>query len=507
MDIVKIGKKYHSLVYLIFLPLIFGPNCNSLPPTSPQDSEFFDPSSLTWETAEEFSALSGDWYKNGDYFLTLNDDSVRINNLKPSDWSLSTADSYYRLSYRWVFLYYAVYFKQISADSLRFVEADSAAADQAVANLMPVTGRWSALTSRVIWRPSTLSLSLLGNWHVRDDYLEMNIGEEQVTLDGEIWSLDAVQVTNLAKRLVLSRADSVIAIYYRDEELLTAQIMPWGSDEYILDRNGNVTGEWLTLKKWYDFLELSRLRDGAVWDYRFEFDSKTIEVSNETSPQDSIFKQQSLNGDMGVLVEGEIADTADQGSFLLRVSFDISTDEGLYRHFRYNPTKELLADSSWSTQGENIENIFSVVLENDNLWTETPEGRVFFAPRKVDINSRISLYMFTYPFDPALSHFPDTNGLNASLQLPYEIPSSPDPVSIDGSGIAIQGTNRIYIVGGERDSYAEIRASDGMIKIQYSLGSYDRRYWMRSDSYKNPFIREYKYTCTLSSFYAGGSGG
>ncbi|MBW7996323.1 MAG: hypothetical protein FVQ81_07110 [Candidatus Glassbacteria bacterium] len=500
----------------LFLPLfsvcviILGA-CNSLPPVAPvdDDSEYFDPRYLTWQPATETSPLNGDWFRDGELYLEFGRDSLYIGSSTPASWAVDESGAYYRLTYQLGSRYYTIYLARISPDSLRILYSDRPVDNPALVDSIPASGDWLVLTNRIFWQSRTLPSEMLGNWHVSNGVMEVTIGQDQVVLDSAAWSLDSVQSNRGADKLVLSRKDSTIALYYRYATPLTMQLLPAGSTENIQDRNGYVLGNWRFLKKWYDILEVFNWRDGARFEYNYEFTSLVSEVSAATvvewgiTTRDSLEVTRTMTGKMNVAVSGEISGN-EQGALYINVQFDISEDRGRYFYSQVTYSNfvgrrvDRLADSSWAGPRDIAETNYSVIMVNDTLWSVTDTGREFISPRTVDLYSLFSLHMFVYPFDPPLQHFPDSMGLVGPLKIPTEPLPVPITFSLDGAGLVLHPQSPRY---GEKHSYSTLTANRGLENVHYYLKKYNGRDFLPffPPSGENPYHREFKFKCSLDN--------
>lgn len=517
-----------AIICFSLLLLLICLNCNSLPPASPiiNEQQHFDPRYLFWEPTEANTLLSGNWFRDGELFLKLSGDSVYVDSEASSMWSVDFSGSFYRLTYRLGPQYHVLYFDQISQDSLRFVPADNPVSSQDQINLIPASGNWRILTSNISWLAGSLPSAMPGNWYQRSGVWELAIEQEQVTLNGTVWSLDSVQSHQDKNRLVLGRPDSSIALYYREISPVILQVLLLGTDEPYQDTFDKETNRWVTVKRWYDFLESSGWHDGATFQYDYDFRSYKTELKNKTelnyqynfnkfhAPRDSIYVERFLNGIMSVSVTGNITE-AGAGALTINVAFDITEGGGRSSFARSRDGRwGERSDSLWTAAGSIAESTYLIVMENDTLWVKSSTGKEYLSTRKVDRNSRINPNIFAFPFESQPGDFPDTFGVFCPLVVPSEEAPPPedilfsagDPIRLNWTppdldlnpgNVHIQGAWYISN-GGINASFAEFDANTGLRKINYALGYYDRRWWFSPrEHYKDVFIHEYIYTCEL----------
>lgn len=482
------------------LLIVFG--CTSLPPTSPSsgDGDFFHPGLLSWQATETPSGLEGSWYRDEYLRLHVSDDSVLIDGKRVTEWNFFKADSLYRINYKQNTKYYALYLQIISSEALLYVHSDSGTTESAQIDSIGVTGVWETLTNGTTWQFSVLPQYLLGNWEDSGGDIQLEVEDSLVVVNGTQWRLVAVESNHSIQRLLLSgdsTNNATFAIYFKPG----IQVLLDNSNNLSTDPYGNVNGQWQMLERWYDFLELARLHDQRVNFYDYEFYSKVVVVNNETSTRDSLLERRLIEGSMTLTVLGDITGNG-EGEFTFVTDFTSGSSSSpadypvIIYHSRTNGETEVLIDSSWvgSYSGRLAGKEYTVVMENDTLWTVYPEGRVFFAPRKLHPDSRINLEMFLFPFDPPLGYFPDTTAIFGQVALPNLLPPNPEEFSVGPGAIELRN-GEDYIYGGVKHSYA----SSSLSYIQYSLGNYDRRYWESDTTYKNPYIQEASFTASLNS--------
>lgn len=521
------------LVWLVFPFLLVLTNCNTLPPVSPIDNtqELFDPRYMPWQPAAETSQLSGRWYKDGEPFLELSPDSLFVVSTTASTWQLDFADSYYRLTYRTGSLYHALYLSRISPDSLKFLFSDIPASDPVHLDSIPASGEWQVLTNRLFWQSKPLPDNLLGTWHLSDGVFELEITREQVILDGTAWLLNDVQTHRDDDRFVLGREDSTIVLYYRYASPLIVKIKPLGTTESDRDHYGKLPEKWIILKKWYDFLELVKWQDGATYEYDYNFDSYSVRIINIQTPdmteavfpRDSVAEILSMSGKMQLTISGDIESSAD-GELNVNVTFDIPNSKEIYFRERIYTTvwgksslfdiyrsqedsSETIDNFSWTNVGIVAQRDYSVFMENDTLWIDSPDGKAYLAPRKVDLTSKIGLDIFIFPFDPPMYDFPETSAMTGILNLPAEPEPPQIELPLDNSGRGMEGlgigglSRTLLIEGGDmiawgliRRSFASAAPNSGLQKIHYSVGKYSRLFWEKSG-----YVRDHVFTCALAS--------
>jgi len=409
---------------MVFLLLVFFSGCHSLPPSKPPDEDTsFNPSKLPWQQVSIPSDLRGDWYTEGELYLSVTDDDFRVAGILATFQSISKSDSYYRIIYRIAQQYHAIYLRELMKEEIQIVHTDSAAVDGEGASALPVGKTWFTLTSTNPWIPTMLTTDILGNWHIRDGMMEVVLEVEKVVLDGESWEIDSIQTNSHVDRFILKKDENYKSFYFREVGSYSMEALLVDGKEDIQDRHGRVPGNWKTLSRWWGFIDACRLYPGSRWSYDFDYWKIINEVDNTSLPRDSILQSDSLNGQFELEVTNSTMQ-GETGSLTLEATFKINEEKGVYYHAKVNVDLQILSDSSWSKSDITVTKQYEFVLENDTLWYNTDEGKVFFASTKIKPNARVDIRAFVYPFDFSKEVFSmGINIITVGIQFPGIEPS------------------------------------------------------------------------------------
>jgi|GEM_PF-4279596 len=398
-------------------------SCHSLPPAEPlAEQEEFDPRILPWQKVSMPTDLLGDWYTEGDLYLSVTEEDFRAEGVLAIFQSISKSDSYYRIIYRIAQKYHAIYLRNLTNEEVQIVHADSTAVDEEGASAVPVSRNWLTLTATNPWIPTMITTDITGNWHIQDGMMEVVIEKEKVVLDGESWEIDSIQTNRHVDRFILKRDENYKSFYFQEVGSYTIEALLVDGKEDIQNRYGNIPGDWYTLYRWWDFIDACRLYPGSRWSYDFYYWKIINEVDNTSSPRDSILQSDSLKGQFELEVTNSTIDEG-TGSLTLKATFKIDEEKGIYFHYQVNGDVQIVTDSSWSVSDFTIIEQYEIILENDTLWYNTDEGKVFFASTKVKPNARVIIRAFVYPFDFPEEIFSMGININAGIQFPGIEPS------------------------------------------------------------------------------------
>jgi len=401
---------------------------------------YFDPSKLLWENVSMPLGLLGDWYREGDLYFSGTEDDFRVEGTLAIFQSISKSDSYYRIIYRIAQQYNAIYLRDLTKEEVQIVHTDSTAVDEEGASALPVVRTWLTLTATNPWIPTMITSDITGNWHIHDGMMEVVVEKEKVVLDGESWEIDSIQTNSHVDRFILKRDYNYKSFYFQEVGPYFMEAFLVDGKEDIQDKYGNVHGDWKTLSRWWDFIDACRLSQGSRWSYDFYYWKFINEVNNTSLPRDSILQSDSLKGQF----ELEVTNSTIQGgtgSLTLKATFKINEEKGLYFHAQVNGDIQIVTDSSWLVSDITIIEQYEIILENDTLWYETEEGKVFFASTKVKPNARIIIRAFVYPFDFPKEIFSMGININVGIQFPGIKPS----FGADRTAYFVQGEGFKYI--------------------------------------------------------------
>ena len=486
--------------------VVFFSGCHSLPPSTPEgpEEQYFEPGVGLWEETSIPSNLLGDWYRGGKLELTVAEDTLRVSGVWSLIQSVEKSGSFYRIIHFIGAQYYATYFLDLTEESVEVVETRGYAEDEAGAAALSEIERKHTLTSTNPWIPAGMPVDLQGNWHIHDGNIEMVIERETVILDGENWEIDSVQTNRTVDRLILKSGMKYKSLYFGGVGKYEMGVLLVDGREDIQDRYGKVHGDWVGLYRWWDFIEKCRLYPGSRWVYEYSYQENYTQVSNTTTPIDSIVQTNSLTGQFELEVTSSTIQEG-TGSLILHAAFQIDGGEGRYYHVRKNGETEVLTDSSWVNPGVLKTGQYEIVLENDTLWYATAEGRVFFASSKIESGAEINLRAFVFPFEFPREGFPEGRDIFGKILFHDEsIPSRPQAYgNVPASIIGHSDGSTTYVTGWYRKNYVYLLSGGGFSNVNYFHGDYDQRYWYRDPQYLDPYKNETSFSCKLLSFTPG----
>jgi hypothetical protein len=493
---------YPTALFLV----VFFYGCHSLPPSTPAgpEEQYFEPGVGLWEKTSMPADLLGDWYKGGKLELTVGEDTLRVSGIWSLIQSVEKSDSYYRIIHAIGAQYYATYFINLTEESVEVVETRSYAADEeGAAGLSEIESRHT-MTSTNPWVTTGMPGDLQGNWHIHDGNMEMVIDRESLVLDGELWGIDSVQTNRTVDRLILKSGNRYKSLYFGEVGEYTMDVLLVDGKADIQDRYGKVNGNWVTLHKWWDFIEQCRLYPGSRWIYEYSYQEYYTQVYNTTTPIDSIVQTNSLTGQFELEVTSSTIQEG-TGSLTLYAAFQIDGGEGWYFHARKDGKTEVLTDSSWVNPGHLKTEQYEIVLEDDTLWYATEEGVVFFASAKIESFAAINLRAFVYPFEFPREGFPEGRDILGEILFHDEIiPSRPKVYGDTPSAIIHHSDDSItYLAGSYINNYLCLLSGGGFRDMNYFFGDYDQLYWNGREWYLDPYVKETSFSCKLLSFTPG----
>ncbi|MBW7996321.1 MAG: hypothetical protein FVQ81_07100 [Candidatus Glassbacteria bacterium] len=249
------GLKRSSMIAGLFIAVaaMVIISCHSLPPLAPVSANqkiSFNPTVVTWQEAQSRSPLLGDWYRNGELSLIIAADSLNVEGTRVTSWMLDNYESFYRVTYEVEIGYVSLYLNLISDDSLAMAYTDGQAATAAEAHLLELINLWYVLTSSILWIPTGVPGELFGYWHVDDNVMELHITSQQVTISGVEWDIESVETNYNVDRILLARGDTHMALYFRNLQITTVEMLLSQTTADIQDRYGQIEGDWRLLTKW-----------------------------------------------------------------------------------------------------------------------------------------------------------------------------------------------------------------------------------------------------------------
>jgi len=423
---------------------------------------YFDPSKLPWQQVSIPEDLRGEWYTEGDLYLAVTEEDFRAEGVLAIFQSISKSDSYYRIIYRIAQKYHAIYLRNLTNEEVQIVHADSTAVDEEGASAVSVSRNWLTLTATNPWIPTVITTEISGNWHIQDGMMELVIEREKVLLDGESWQIDSIQTNRHVDRFILKRDENYKSLYFQEVGSYTMEALLVDGKKDIQDRYGRVPGDWKTLSRWWDFIDACSLYPGSRWSYDFYYWKIINELDNTSLPRDSILQSDSLKGQFELEVTNSTIQ-GETGSLTLQATFQIAEEKGIYYHAKVNGEVQILSDSSWSRSDITTSKQYEIVLENDTLWYNTDEGKVFFASTKVKPNARVIIRAFVYPFDFPKEIFSMGININVGIQFPGIKPS----FGADRLAYFVQGEGFKYIYYSDCTSLIPLKAISFRCDLKY----------------------------------------
>ena len=484
---------------IVFLFLVFFYGCHSLPPSTPAgpEEQYFEPGVGLWEETSMPAELLGDWYSGGKLELTVGEDTLRVSGIWSLIQSVEKSDSYYRIIHMIEAQYFATYFLKLTQESVEVVEAKGYATDEEGAAALSEIESRHTMTSTNLWVTTGMSGDLQGNWHIHDGKMEMVMDRESVVLDGELWDIDSVQTNRTVDRLILRSGDRYKSLYFHEVGEYTMGALLVDGKEDIQDRYGKVIGEWSTLHRWWDFIEKCRLYPGSSWIYDYSYQEYYTQVYNTATPIDSIVQTNSLEGQFELEVTSSTIQEG-TGSLTLQTAFQIAEEKGRYFHARKDDKIEVLTDSSWVNPGHLKTEQYELFLENDTLWYETDEGRVFFASTKVQFDGLVNIRVFIYPFTFPREGFSESRDILSKIQQNLTIPIS---YLLNLPSLSFDN----MVSGIDLEKSAVFKLGKGFEYIYYLYGDHNLSSWSKSgySIATNPHLKETSFYCRLLDFTSG----
>ena len=500
--IVSPQRSLYSIA-LVFLVFSFG--CHSLPPYEPlSQGKDFNPGLRYWEEVSLPADLLGDWYDENQLQLSVTEDTLYVRQYNRLIQSIVKSDQYYRIIYMGGTQYNTVYFRNLTEDGLQIAYTDSTAGDEQTAAELPVVQVWYTLTTAMRWTSVEMPEELLGNWHIHDGNMEISIAGDSVVLDGEIWEIEAAQTSHKSRRIILKKSGEYKSLCFKELNAYTLEVLLKDGKENILDRYGNVYGEWQTLFRWWDFIEHHLFYQGSVWTYHCFLTEDNIQVYNTSSPIDSIAQTNRIVGQVEIEITGStISEGA--GSLALQLTFRIDSEEGRYYHALKDSDIQVVTDSSWINTDLLRTWQYEIYLENDTLWFQTERGRVLFSSRKVQPDALVNLRYFVSLLGFSGEIFPEGGDIFTGIKFVPEDQLSPPQTEHLSPSVwtgSIQGET-VITWGVVLEKNADFAPGKGFHHIRYQYRDCDRRYWFVSQQYLNPYVKEEYLYCWLLSFEPG----
>ncbi len=173
--------------------------------------------------------------------------------------------------------------------------------------------------------------------------------------------------------------------------LLLALLSGCGEDGFLL---GPVEVETGKTKQGWDLLHLLAFREGASWTYSYEAVWQGSSGSNTPPSYVSSSTHERAWGQFTV----KVVDAREAGGRLVVVLETSARMDSLYVDSRWQPVPyEPATDTTYTTVPEIETRTHRLVLENDSLWYEVPEGRHLFSRRWLQTGrNMVNLSLFNY---------------------------------------------------------------------------------------------------------------
>jgi len=384
------------ILFIIFNAIILS-SCDKFNPLASDSESNQEP--LPWQSTDLPQTVIGEWYYLDKINITLVEDTVKAKH-KYFDANYhildveKKEDQHYRLILEMVernstFAYLDILFLSETELEITFSK-DYAMLEENVRNQPP--DKSYVVAKNPTWISQQFPDELIGNWQLQQGDMDIEIGENDVFLHGQSWSIETVETNQTIDRLVLKNGQNIKSLYFSE----------LGSDQMqAVIKNGRVVsseeyqkllGELRTFTRWWDLFDYLILKQGSSWRYGYEYNSshrhyydyETVEISR------------SLVGLFELDLTG-IETVHLATNYRIKALYQIDKEEYRYHKVMYLTDEPEVTDTSYTRENFEITEEFNLVLDNDTLWYETEQGKQYFINVRLEKSNPVNLKLFGIP--------------------------------------------------------------------------------------------------------------